>query len=51
VHYIEAWLSQSEIDLASGHGFQPMVLGPRILRTETAALTAISVMQSAWGDF
>jgi len=47
----EGGLSQSEITLASAHGFQSLVLGPRILRTETAALTAISVMQSAWGDF
>jgi len=27
------------------------VLGPRILRTETAALTAIASMQTLWGDF
>lgn len=47
----EGGFSQGEITLASAHGFQSMVLGPRILRTETAALTAISVMQSAWGDF
>ncbi|NOS95310.1 MAG: RsmE family RNA methyltransferase, partial [Methylotenera sp.] len=43
--------SQGEIDLATAQGFQSIVLGPRILRTETAALTAISVMQSVWGDF
>lgn len=47
----EGGFSQGEITLANAHGFQSMVLGPRILRTETAALTAISVMQSAWGDF
>jgi len=47
----EGGLSQAEIDLASSHNFQSIVLGPRILRTETAALTAISVMQSLWGDF
>jgi 16S rRNA (uracil1498-N3)-methyltransferase len=47
----EGGLSHEEIELATSQGFQSIVLGPRILRTETAALTAISVMQSAWGDF
>jgi 16S rRNA (uracil1498-N3)-methyltransferase len=47
----EGGLSQAEIDLASNHGFQSIVLGPRILRTETAALTAIATMQTLWGDF
>lgn len=31
-------------------GFQPLSLGPRILRTETAAITAMAVMQGLWGD-
>jgi 16S rRNA (uracil1498-N3)-methyltransferase len=26
-------------------------LGPRVLRTETAALAALSAMQTLWGDF
>lgn len=30
--------------------FHPIRLGPRILRTETAALTAIAAIQSLWGD-
>jgi 16S rRNA (uracil1498-N3)-methyltransferase len=47
----EGGLSQGEIDLATKQGFQSIVLGPRVLRTETAALTAISIMQSVWGDF
>ncbi len=47
----EGGLSQTEIDLACSQHFQSIVLGPRILRTETAALTAISVMQALWGDF
>jgi len=47
----EGGLSQEEIDLATSHHFQSTVLGPRILRTETAALTAIAAMQLAWGDF
>jgi 16S rRNA (uracil1498-N3)-methyltransferase len=47
----EGGLSQAEIELASQHSFQSIVLGPRILRTETAALTAIAALQTAWGDF
>jgi len=47
----EGGLSPAEIELATKHHFQSIVLGPRILRTETAALTAIASMQSLWGDF
>lgn len=47
----EGGLSQAEIDLATNHDFQSIILGPRILRTETAALTAIATMQTLWGDF
>jgi len=31
--------------------FQGVRLGPRILRTETAGLAAIAVLQTHWGDF
>jgi 16S rRNA (uracil1498-N3)-methyltransferase len=47
----EGGLSQAEIDLATQHGFQSIVLGPRILRTETAAPTAIAALQTVLGDF
>ncbi len=47
----EGGLSQNEIDIAANHGFQSIILGPRILRTETAAVTAISSMHTRWGDF
>lgn len=47
----EGGLSPSEITLAMQHQFQSILLGPRILRTETAALTALACMQAAWGDF
>lgn len=47
----EGGLSPAEVDIAAVNGFQSVVLGPRILRTETAALTAISCLQSLWGDF
>ena len=31
--------------------FQPVKLGPRILRTETMALAVIASLQTLWGDF
>ena len=47
----EGGLSQNEIDSTLSQGFQSVVLGTRILRTETAALVAIAAMQTLWGDF
>lgn len=32
-------------------GVQAVRLGPRVLRTETAALAALAAMQTLWGDF
>jgi 16S rRNA (uracil1498-N3)-methyltransferase len=46
----EGGFSDSEYDDADVSGFQAVSLGPRVLRTETAALTAIAVAQSSWGD-
>jgi 16S rRNA (uracil1498-N3)-methyltransferase len=46
----EGGLSDSEIDFALNNGFNPLTLGPRVLRTETAPLAAISILQSLWGD-
>jgi 16S rRNA (uracil1498-N3)-methyltransferase len=46
----EGGLSDNEIALAQSHQFQPLALGPRVLRTETAPLAAISIIQSVWGD-
>ena len=36
---------------ALASGCIPLRLGPRILRTETAALAALAAMQAIWGDF
>lgn len=47
----EGGLSQKEIILATANRFHSTILGKRILRTETAALTAIAAMQTLWGDF
>ncbi len=46
----EGGLSDGEIKSAIKHGFSGIRLGPRILRTETAGLTALSVIQQMWGD-
>lgn len=47
----EAGLSDSEETLAIKQGFIPVRLGPRILRTETAALAALAAMNALWGDY
>ncbi|MFP5505107.1 MAG: 16S rRNA (uracil(1498)-N(3))-methyltransferase, partial [Gammaproteobacteria bacterium] len=39
-----------ERELAVARGFLRLRLGPRILRTETAALTALAALQGIWGD-
>ena len=46
----EGGLSEVEIKLADLAGFVSLPLGPRVLRTETAAVVALSVVQSKWGD-
>ena len=46
----EGGLSPAEYEDAAVAGFTDVSLGPRILRTETAAIAAIAVMQSLWGD-
>ena len=46
----EGGLSEREISLANSTGFSPLSIGPRVLRTETAPLAAISIIQSLWGD-
>lgn len=46
----EGGLSAEEIQLAHQHRFQSLQLGPRILRTETAALVMLSMLQGSWGD-
>ncbi len=47
----EGGLSDQEEALIFAAGFAPLTLGPRILRTETAAMTAMAAMQTLWGDF
>ena len=47
----EGGLSDHEIAIAKKSGFLAMTLGKRILRTETAALAAVSALQVKFGDF
>jgi len=46
----EGGLAETEIQLAKQHGFTGVKVGSRILRTETAALAALTVLQARWGD-
>ncbi len=46
----EGGLSETEISTARAAGFESLTLGPRILRTETAPLAALAILQSRWGD-
>lgn len=46
----EGGFSKDELNFAFEHKFIPISLGPRILRTETAGIAAISILQSLFGD-
>lgn len=46
----EGGFSPPEIGQAQQAGFIPLSLGPRILRTETAAVVALTLLQNRWGD-
>jgi 16S rRNA (uracil1498-N3)-methyltransferase len=46
----EGGFDQRETDLFVRHGFQSVSLGSRILRTETAAIAIVSILQYTGGD-
>ncbi|MCG3462467.1 16S rRNA (uracil(1498)-N(3))-methyltransferase [Xenorhabdus bovienii] len=46
----EGGLSAEEIEMTANHQFTDILLGPRVLRTETTALTAITALQVRFGD-
>lgn len=46
----EGGLAESEQTAALTAGFKPVRLGPRVLRTETAAVAALTVIQREFGD-
>jgi 16S rRNA (uracil1498-N3)-methyltransferase len=47
----EGGLTEGEQDAAVKAGFERVRLGPRILRTETAAIAALTALQAHLGDF
>lgn len=46
----EGGFSNNEIKICNENSCQPVTLGPRILRTETASLAAISIILYHKGD-
>lgn len=46
----EGGLDDAELERAAARGFTPVRLGPRVLRTETAGIVALTVLQALWGD-
>ena len=46
----EGGFAEHEVQLASAHHFVPLNLGPRVLRTETAAVAALTALQYQFGD-
>lgn len=47
----EGGFEDGEAAAARSAGFVPVSLGPRVLRTETAALAAVAAMMALWGDY
>jgi 16S rRNA (uracil1498-N3)-methyltransferase len=46
----EGGFEASEVAAAESAGFIPLGLGPRVLRTETAPIAALGILQALWGD-
>jgi len=46
----EGGFSDQEEHAAATHGVLPLSIGPRVLRTETAALTALAALNAVWGE-
>jgi 16S rRNA (uracil1498-N3)-methyltransferase len=47
----EGGFSEGEISAAKGNGFIPVGMGPRILRSETAGVAMLSILQYEFGDW
>jgi len=47
----EGGFEEDEMLAVRAAGFQPIGLGPRVLRTETAGLGAVAAMMALWGDW
>jgi 16S rRNA (uracil1498-N3)-methyltransferase len=46
----EGGFDEHELLCAEGAGFKAVRLGPRVLRTETAGIVALALLQARWGD-
>ncbi|MFK5927389.1 MAG: RsmE family RNA methyltransferase [Desulfuromusa sp.] len=46
----EGGITQQEVAQATEKGYQPVSIGPRILRTETAGLAIMTILQYLYGD-
>ncbi|HEX7373701.1 MAG TPA: 16S rRNA (uracil(1498)-N(3))-methyltransferase [Steroidobacteraceae bacterium] len=46
----EGGLDDAELERAGQSGYMPVRLGPHVLRTETAGIVALTVLQALWGD-
>jgi 16S rRNA (uracil1498-N3)-methyltransferase len=46
----EGGFARDETELAQRHGYRTVSLGRRILRAETAAIAALSLVEFLWGD-
>ena len=46
----EGGLSEQELEQVQAANFQAVKFGPRILRTETATVASLAVIQTLWGD-
>jgi 16S rRNA (uracil1498-N3)-methyltransferase len=46
----EGGFTPEEVNMAREKGFIPLTLGKRILRTETAGLAMLAILQYRWGD-
>lgn len=47
----EGGFTADELQQLQAAGFTNVCLGPRVVRTETAALMAVAAIQALWGDF
>jgi 16S rRNA (uracil1498-N3)-methyltransferase len=41
---------RAEVERLQEAGYSPLSLGPRILRSETAAIAVVALAQALWGD-
>lgn len=46
----EGGFTDQEVELAKQQDFEVLTLGPRVLRTETAPIVALTLLQYLWGD-